>query len=168
MHRIVFAAAILVQLDIEFQQLFGSAESLDTKIVNPGIDLWTEQLGFDDVDRLMMKAIKPTVIVPSHITFYPIRVSDNILHQAARLFNRGINKRFAEELIVEGNLLFKDTDMDIRFSRPIIAGDYWRWWEKRMLPGVVNRFESLNELFELKPQAGHWRGRVHAIGMKVM
>ncbi|MDH3857151.1 MAG: alpha/beta fold hydrolase [Gammaproteobacteria bacterium] len=131
------------------------------------VERWAEQLEFDTVEHLMQKAIKPTVIVPSHITFYPIRVSDNILHQAARLFNRGINKRFAEELIIEGNLLFKETDMDIRFSRPIIAGNYWSWWEKRLLPNVVHRFDTLNELFALKPSAGHWGGRIHAIGMKV-
>jgi len=131
------------------------------------VEHWAEQLDFDNVENLMMKAVKPTVIVPSHITFYPIRVSDNILHQAARLFNRGINRRFAEELIIEGNLLFKETDMDIRFSKPLIAGDYWRWWEKRMLPNVVHRFESLNELFQLQPKPGHWGGRIHSIGMKV-
>ncbi len=130
------------------------------------VERWAEQLNFNDVEHLMVQAVKPTIIVPSHITFYPIRVSDNILHQAARLFNRGINKRFAEELIVEGNLLFKDTDMDIRFSTPIVAGDYWRWWEKRLLPNVVHRFESLDELFALKPKPGHWGGRIHAIGMK--
>ncbi|CAD7851272.1 MAG: putative membrane protein [Olavius algarvensis Gamma 3 endosymbiont] len=130
------------------------------------VERWAEQLDFDNVELLMAQAVKPTVIVPSHITFYPIRVSDNILHQAARLFNRGINKRFAEELIIEGNLLFKETDMDIRFSQPIVAGDYWRWWEKRLLPNVVHRFESLNELFALQPKPGHWRGRIHAIGMK--
>jgi esterase/lipase len=130
------------------------------------IERWAEQLGFDDVEQLMEKAVKPTVIVPSHITFYPIRVSDNILHQAARLFNRSINKRFAEELIIEGNLLFKETDMDIRFSRPIVAGNYWRWWEKRMLPNAVHEFESLNQLFELKPGKTNLAGRIHAFGMK--
>jgi len=131
------------------------------------VERWAEQLGFDNVEHLMMKAVKPTVIVPSHITFYPIRVSDNILHQVARLFNKGINKRFAEELTIEGNLLFKHTDMDIRFSRPIIAGDYWKWWEKRMLPNVVHRFETLDELFALKPATSHWGGRIHAIAMRV-
>ncbi|MDH3389613.1 MAG: alpha/beta fold hydrolase, partial [Gammaproteobacteria bacterium] len=130
------------------------------------VERWAEQLQFDDVEDLMIKAVKPTVIVPSHITFYPIRVSDNILHQAARLFNKSINKRFAEELIIEGNLLFKHTDMDIRFSRPLIAGDYWRWWEKRLLPNVVHRFESLNELFALKPKPGHWGARILTIGMR--
>jgi esterase/lipase len=131
------------------------------------VERWAEQLGFADVDELMIRAVKPTVIVPSHITFYPIRVNDNILHQAARLFNRGINKRFAEELIIEGNLLFRHTDMDIRFSKPIVVGNYWRWWEKRLLPNVVHRFESLDELFALTPRPGHWGGRVHAVGMKV-
>lgn len=131
------------------------------------VERWSEQLGFDNIEDLMMKAIKPTVIVPSHITFYPIRVSDNILHRAARLFNKGINKRFTEELIIEGNLLFKHTDMDIRFSRPIVAGNYWKWWEKRMLPNVVHQFESLDELFALKPSSGHWGGRIHAIAMRV-
>jgi esterase/lipase len=130
------------------------------------IERWADELGFDSPELLMERANKPTVIVPSHITFYPIRVSDNILHQAAKLFSKGINKRFAEELIIEGNLLLKDTDMDIRFSRPIVAGDYWRWWEKRLLPNVVHRFESLNELFSLKPAPGHWGGRIHARGMK--
>ncbi len=130
------------------------------------IERWAEQLGFDNVEQLMMKATKPTVIVPSHITFYPIRVSDNILHQAARLFNKGINKRFSEELIIEGNLLFKHTDMDIRFSQPVIAGDYWKWWEKRMLSNIVHRFDSLDELFALKPDSGHWSRRLHAIAMR--
>jgi esterase/lipase len=130
------------------------------------IEHWALQLGFDDVEQLMVQAVKPTVIVPSHITFYPIRVSDNILYQAARMFNRSINKRFAEELIIEGNLLFKETDMDIRFSRPILAGNYWRWWEKRMLPNVVHEFESLDQLFELKPRKTNLSGRIHAFGMK--
>lgn len=130
------------------------------------VERWAEQLGFDSTEHLMVKAIKPTVIVPSHITFYPIRVNDNILHQAAKLFSKGINKRFAEELIIEGNLLLKDTDMDIRFSKPIVIGEYWRWWEKKLLPNVVHQFESLHELFQLKPDAGHWGGRIHAIGMK--
>ncbi|MDJ0776672.1 MAG: alpha/beta fold hydrolase [Gammaproteobacteria bacterium] len=130
------------------------------------IERWTEQLGFESTEKLMIKAIKPTIIVPSNITFYPIRVSDNILHQAARRFNKKIDKRFAEELIIEGNLLFKHTDMDIRFSRPLVMGNYWRWWEKRLLPNVVHSFDSLDELFELKTQQGHLGGRIHAFGMR--
>ena len=130
------------------------------------VERWAEQLEFETTEALMARAAKPTVIIPSHITFYPIRVSDNILYKAARLFNRGISKRFAEELIIEGNLIFKDTDMDIRFSTPVVAGDYWRWWEKWMLPNVVRRIGSLEELFELEPREGHWGGKIHGFGMR--
>lgn len=130
------------------------------------VERWAEQLGFNNTESLMIKALKPTTIVPSHITFYPIRVNDNILYQAAKLFNKGINKRFAEELIIEGNLLFKHTDMDIRFAKPLVMSNYWKWWEKRLLPNVVHRFESIQELFNLTPASGHWGGRIHAIGMQ--
>ena len=130
------------------------------------VERWAEQLNFETTEQLMIKALKPTVIVPSHITFYPIRVNDNILYQAAKLLSKGINKRFAEELIIEGNLLFKDTDMDIRFSKPIVVSQYWRWWEKRLLHNVAHRFGSLQELFELKPEAGRWKGRIHAFGLR--
>jgi esterase/lipase len=131
------------------------------------IERWAEQLGFVDTESLMIKALKPTCIVPSQITFYPIRVNDNILYQAARLLNKGINKRFAEELIIEGNLLFKQTDMDIRFAKPMVIGRYWKWWEKFLLPNVVHSFESLQELFKLTPHSGHFGGRIHSIGMKI-
>ena len=131
------------------------------------VERWAEQLEFNTSEELMVKAIKPTVIVPSYITFYPIRVSDNILYKAVRLFRKGINKRFAEELIIEGNLLFKDTDMDIHFAKPIVAGDYWRWWEKMLLPHVVNQFGSLSELFNLEPDKEHLGGKLHSLGMKV-
>ena len=130
------------------------------------VERWAEQLEFDSTEDLMSKALKPTIIIPSQITFYPIRVNDNILNQAAGLFSKGINKRFAEELIIEGNLLFKHTDMDIRFSKPIVAGDYWRWWEKLLLPNVVHSFSSLDELFSLKVGKGHLRGHLHSFGMQ--
>ena len=130
------------------------------------VERWAEQLGFENTESLMVRALKPTTIVPSHITFYPIRVNDNILYQAVKLFNKGINKRFAEELIIEGNLLFRHTDMDIRFAPPFEMARYWKWWEKLLLPNVVHRFESMEELFNLAPASGHWGGRIHAIGMQ--
>lgn len=130
------------------------------------VERWAEQLEFNSSEELMVKALKPTVIVPSNITFYPIRVSDNILHKAVKLFSKGINKRFAEELIIEGNLLFKNTDMDIHFAKPIVAGNYWRWWEKMLLPNVVHQFDSLDELFKLEPDKGHLGGKLHSLGMK--
>ena len=130
------------------------------------IDRWAEQLGFENREALLVRALKPTRIVPAHITFYPLRVSDNLLYQAARLFNKRIDRRFAEELLIEGNLLLRETDMDIRFAEPLEMDRYWHWWEKQMLPNVVHCFDSLDELFTLDTHSRHWSGRVHAFGMR--
>ncbi len=130
------------------------------------IDRWTAQLGFEDRETLLARALKPTLIVPAHITFYPLRVRDNLLYQAARLFNKRIDRRFAEELLIEGNLLLRDTDMDIRFAEPLEMGRYWHWWEKQLLPNVVHCFDSLDELFTLDTRSRHWSGRIHALGMR--
>ncbi len=129
------------------------------------VDRWAEELGFETTEALLHRALKPTLVVPGHITFYPIRISENILYQAVNLLSKGVNKRFAEELIIEGNLLFKHTDMDIRFAKPLVMRDYWRWWEKRLLPHVVRQFDGLHELFTLHVDSGHWRGRMHARAM---
>eukprot|EP00494_Astrolonche_serrata_P032936 UN33205 len=59
-------------------------------------------------------------------------------------------------------MLFKHTGMDIRFSNPIVIGNYWRWWERKIFPKAVFRLESLNELFSLTPDTGHWDSRLHA------
>lgn len=126
---------------------------------------WAKELGFESVDGLIAKAIKPTTIVPASITFYPIRVSENYLIKAADLMKGGLNKRFREELLIEGNILLKDTDMDIRLGSPIMTRDYWTWWEKKLLPNVVKSFSSLDELFSLKPKKGHWGGKIHSYGM---
>ena len=130
------------------------------------VDHWAEELGFESTDALLHRALKPTLVIPGHITFYPIRISENILYQAVNLLSRGVNKRFAEELIIEGNLLFKHTDMDIRFARPLVMRDYWRWWEKRLLPHVVHQFDGLHELFSLDIDNNHWSGRLHAKAMR--
>ena len=45
-----------------------------------------------------------------------MRVGDNLLRRGVELFNRGISRRLSEELLIEGNILFKHTDMDIRLG----------------------------------------------------
>lgn len=130
------------------------------------LDRWTRQLGFENREHLIQQALKPTCIVPGHISFYPLRINDNLLHQAIRRFKGKINKRFAEEIIVKGNVLPRHTDMDIRFARPLYTHKYWRWWEKKLLPTLLQHVESLSGLFELTPQPGYWGGRLYTIGIK--
>ena len=84
---------------------------------------WKEALQFDSLDQLLTSAQKPTLIVPSNITFYPIRSSENLLLTGVELFADNLSLRQTEELLIEGNIMLKHTDMDIRMGTPINIAD---------------------------------------------
>ena len=126
------------------------------------IDAWAQSLELESGAELIEAARRPTHIVPANITFYPIRVGDNLLRQGAELLNRGLSRRLSEELLIEGNILLRDTDMDIRLCKPVRVRDCWRWWERRLLDRVTPRLESLDEAFALRPDRGRWDRRLLA------
>ena len=124
------------------------------------LERWAESLGLAAVGDLLAAASRPTLIVPSNITFYPIRVSDNLLRKGAELLNRGLSRRLSEELLIEGNILLRDTDMDILLGTPVRAGKRWRWWERKLLAKLLDRVTSLPELFSLRSDRGRWDARL--------
>jgi hypothetical protein len=101
---------------------------------------WKEQLKFDSLDELMAAALKPTLIVPANITFYPIRSSENLLFKSVALFTDNMSLRQSEELLIEGNILLKNTDMDIRMGSPVNPCCVWdrrtHWVMDKVAPGV--------------------------------
>ncbi len=123
------------------------------------IDAWAESLELVSGEELLNAARRPTHIVPANITFYPIRVRDNLLRQGAELLNRGLSRRLSEELLIEGNILLRDTDMDIRLCKPVRVTDCWRWWDRQLLERVAARLESLGAAFALRPDSGRWDRR---------
>ncbi|MEE9265193.1 MAG: alpha/beta fold hydrolase [Gammaproteobacteria bacterium] len=123
------------------------------------IDSWAESLELVSGEELLNAARRPTHIVPANITFYPIRVRDNLLRQGAELLNRGLSRRLSEELLIEGNILLRDTDMDIRLCKPVRVTDCWRWWDRQLLERVAARLESLGAAFALRPDSGRWDRR---------
>ena len=119
----------------------------------PRLQRWVDALGLKDVDALVAAARHRTLVVPGNITFYPIRGEDNILRKGAALFGGELRRAAQEELLIEGNILFKDTDMDIRFGRSIIPGIRWIWWERLVLERVIERIHSRQDLFSLNPKS---------------
>lgn len=123
---------------------------------------WARALGMHDADELLAAARHPTLIVPANITFYPIRITDNLLRRGMELFAQGMDRRFVEEALIEGNILLKDTDMDIRLGEPVrsvrLFGMLDRWLARR----VVVRAESVERLFALKGEARRWDERLLA------
>ena len=122
----------------------------------PRLERWVKSLGMDSVQSLLDAANKPTLIVPANITFYPMRISDNFLRRGADFFVKGLGQQFSEELLIEGNILFKNTDMDIRFGDQIAPKKFNNWWETRAINTIFGRINSLDDLFSLNREPGQW------------
>ncbi len=117
---------------------------------------WQALLGFDSMDELMAASLKPTLIVPANITFYPIRSSENLLFKSVDLISGGLGLRQSEELLIESNILLKDTDMDIRMSKPINPCCVWDWRTRYLMKKIAPTIEGLDEVFRLKLSPRNW------------
>ncbi len=113
------------------------------------LEAWRQELGMATIEELLATARRPVSLVPANITFYPLRISDNILRRGAELFNRGLSKRALEELVVEGNLLLKATDMDINLGRNLEVHETLAWYERPALHYLARRLPSLTAVFDI-------------------
>lgn len=150
------AAVLALTLDLfkhRIKELFKSDDQVR-------LDHWCEALEFPDHETLRLSVEKPTLIVPGTITFSPIRISPNLLTKAVRLFTGDLSNRALEEIIIEGNILLKDTDMDIRFGEPIKAQHNWSWWEHKLVKSYFLSIQSLDEFFSLKKRSETWAERL--------
>lgn len=127
------------------------------------LQAWAESLRLPDVETLIGVARRPTLIVPATITFYPIRVSDNILRKMAEAVSRGLNPQLSEEFLIEGNILLKDTDMDVRLGDPVRPADFWSRWERSLVARLAGDTGPLDAIFRLSPNAGSLKDRLAAV-----
>jgi esterase/lipase len=153
------AAALAVVLEIFKKRILSVQEAGDMQRLNR----WVAALGLASEEALIAAARKPTLIVPSNITFHPLHTGDNILRKAAEFFHRDLGERAKEELLVEGNLLLRETDMDIRFGKPCHPDVAWNLADRLMLNRVFEQIDSLDELFGLKHTASRWIERMEAV-----
>ncbi|MEE2766345.1 MAG: hypothetical protein VX679_02190 [Pseudomonadota bacterium] len=140
------AAVLALGIDAFKKTVARAYEERETK----RLEDWSIELGITNIGSLLESAMRPTVIVPANITFYPIRIKDNLLKKGAELLNSGITRRHSEELLIEGNILLKNTDMDIRFGSPIIADRAWNWPDRQLIKHVASKVSSVNQVFELQ------------------
>ena len=156
------AAVIALFLEI-FKSRIRSVEKSGNQ---PRLERWVKSLTMDSKEALLEAAHKPTLIVPANITFYPIRVSDNILRRGAEFFIKDLHHQFSEELLIEGNMLLKNTDMDIRFGAPIAPKKFERWWEAKSVDALFEGVDSLDDLFSIQRGSGRWIERFISVLLK--
>ncbi len=141
------AAVLSLKVDLLKQSIRN-----DLKHDNKGrIDYWLNVLEMNDRNVLYDAVHRKSTIVPANITFYPMRVSDNLLRRGVELFSDGISKRMSEELLIEGNLLLKNTDMDIRLGDMLCTEDYWSRWERPLTHRCSSCIQSLDDLLVPNP-----------------
>ncbi|NOQ77002.1 MAG: alpha/beta hydrolase [Methylococcaceae bacterium] len=124
------------------------------------LQYWQELLEFDNLDELMATALKPTLIVPSNITFYPIRNSENLLFKSIDLFSSELNQRQSEELLIESNIILKDTSMDIRMGNPINPCCVWDWRTHFVMNKVAPGIKKIDDVFNLTSTPRNWKERL--------
>ncbi len=156
------AAALAVVLEIFKKRILSVQEAGDSA----RLDRWVAALGFADQPALIAAARKPTLVVPSNITFNPIHTGDNFLRKAAAFFSLDISEQAKEELLIEGNLLLRDTDMDIRFGQPHHPDVAWNLADRVVIGRIFEQIDSLDELFGLKDTASRWIDRMAAVTMR--
>lgn len=156
------AAATALTLEIFKKRIISVHEAGDIR----RLQRWVRALRLESIDALVAAAGQPTLLVPANITFYPIHTGDNILRKGAELFGQDLSSRAREELLIEGNLLLKRTDMDIRFGKALQPNVAWNVGERLILNKVFERVESLDELFALKDAPSRWLQKMVGTAMR--
>ncbi|MCP4993519.1 MAG: alpha/beta hydrolase, partial [Gammaproteobacteria bacterium] len=141
------AAVLSLKVDLLKQSIMGAFKRNDTGL----LDYWLETLELDDQEQLHAATQRKSTIVPANITFYPMRVGDNLLRRGMELFNHGISKRLSDELLIEGNILLKHTDMDIRLGDLIHTEEYWKNWERPINRRCTRCIKKLDDLLVPNP-----------------
>jgi len=136
------AAVLALMLDLLKRHIAAKMDAGD----HEAIGYWTARLGLDEAG-LRVAVAKPTLIVPGNITFYPMRIGDNVLSRGLSAFIH--NTQALDELRIEGNLLFKRTDMNIRFGRPIFALHPQPMLREAILERALRHVTSTEEVFAL-------------------
>lgn len=121
---------------------------------------WKDVLHIDSVDQLIAVANKPTLMVPANITFYPIRSSENLLFKSVELFSDGLSLRQSEELLIEGNIMLKNTDMDIRMGTPVNPCGVWDWRTRYLVNNIASEINTIDDVFTLNSRPQNWRQRL--------
>lgn len=121
------------------------------------LERWQQTLGIDDLDTLLERCRRPTLIAPANITFFPLRIAPNLLEQLVTTLQPGISKRYLEELIIESNMLLKETDMDIRLAKPVEMAQCRSWWERRLIGRTLPDIQTLEEIYQWQTSSDRLR-----------
>lgn len=149
--RAQHTGAAILGISIEYYKYLIrlAIEKNDTKTLN----FWKNELRLDDLKLLKKIAFKKTIITPLNITFYPIRLTENVLFKGVKLFYPGIKHRHYEELLIESNIIFKNTEMSINIGESINIQNYcdYQYFDKIVQEEI---YKNITYFFDIKDSKG--------------
>lgn len=111
------AAVLALKAEI-FKRSYLNAVDLKDRV---SMQYYENTYHFSGPDEICQKSI---VISPISISYYPLRTDDNLmLNLISKIFGK-VTGRMEEELRVEGNFLFKSTDIDHHFGPALDLEDF--------------------------------------------
>lgn len=139
------AAVLALTLDLFKERIKDLHERGDIK----RLEHWRDALEIESIEKLLEETYKPTLICPGNITFYPLRIKKNIISRAVNFFIKKMPDQLNEEIIIESNIIFKNTDMSVQFKKSINVHRKLNWWRKLLLRHFFHNIDSLDEFFTL-------------------
>ncbi len=85
------------------------------------VELALRRFGLESADEVESKR---TVIIPLNITYYPIRVRDNLFLRAAEHLGPRMNARALTELSVRNTVLAENIEIDVTLGEPLDVGAF--------------------------------------------
>ncbi|MCP5405733.1 MAG: alpha/beta fold hydrolase [Pseudomonadaceae bacterium] len=144
------AAVLAIALDIFKHHL----RTLEAAGDAAALERWRAQLGLESVQLMLTRAHQPTRLLPGNITYFPIRTGRNWLSRLLQRFLPDAPQQALEEVIIEGNILFKRTDMDIHFGPPLLVKPQLSKGEVYTLATPLRHLAALEGLFNREGENG--------------
>lgn len=139
------AAVLALMLDLAKRRIRALIDAEDSM----ALCRWCEKLDLS-LEQLKLAVAKPTLIVPTNITFYPMRTNPNVLLRSLEKIAGPQGARARDEITIEGNLLLRPTDMDVRFGSPVSSMEGVKRLHHAVLDHALSSTHTMDDVFALK------------------
>lgn len=117
---------------------------------------WVAELSLPSVAALLAACAQPTRVVPSTLTFFPIRGESNWLTRLIELLFGKLSDRVRDELTMETNLLLRATDLDLHVGAALPTAWAPPKAEAMLWRHALRHVTTLEQLFALDLDHAQW------------
>jgi alpha-beta hydrolase superfamily lysophospholipase/1-acyl-sn-glycerol-3-phosphate acyltransferase len=117
---------------------------------------WVAELNLPDIASLLAVCSQPTRVVPSTLTFFPLRNEPNWLVRILEMFTGQLSDRVRDELIMETNLLLRQTDLDLHIGTALPIAWTPPKAEAMLWRHALRNVTTLEQLFALDLDHAQW------------